>query len=194
VTPRSGNRERSGDGFRRRSIDVSKKRSVSTSKSKKRHSRRPASWAPMAVLPTQLTPAMNMRILQCLMRLVAFLVDLAIIDDSCRALAGLSTGAANTGRIGSPRDRPLSINPPACDQTSGAPTVVVPRKRREQVGIASRAMAWLVIAPRRSSSAHRHRPWRAILRQSTLRRPRGARSQADQRATRGGAFECGRAR
>jgi hypothetical protein len=53
------------------------------------------------------------------MRAVPFLVELAVIVDSYSPLAGLSTGAANTRRIGSRLDRPQSVNPPACDQARG---------------------------------------------------------------------------
>jgi hypothetical protein len=44
--------------------------------SRKKHSRRVASCAPMVVLPTQLTPARNMRMMQCSMSVVPFLVAL----------------------------------------------------------------------------------------------------------------------
>jgi hypothetical protein len=45
------------------------------------------------------------------------------------------------------------------------------RSERSQAIASERVIAYGIIAPRRSNSAHLHRPWRAIIRQSTLRRP-----------------------
>jgi hypothetical protein len=45
---------------------------------------------------------------------------------------------------------------------------VVPGRSREQVGMVLRESARFIIVPRRTRIAHLRRPWRAILRQSTL--------------------------
>jgi hypothetical protein len=120
---------------------------------KKRRSRRPASRAPTVVLPTQLTPARNMRMLQHSMRVVPQLIEPAMIGDSHRSWAGLSIGSVH----GADRDRRASTGSRAIKRRLGRGFGGASPRTRARAGTNSRGFAWLVLAPRRSAIVHAKR-------------------------------------